>query len=75
MLGLRHPLNLDQGCTLMFNQDSCELMGGGLPFRKIQFQHLNQSLVEPLICHLADRHASPLGHGQKGLLDVGVDCD
>ena len=49
--------------------------GSGLPFRKIQFQHLNQSLVEPLICHLADRHASPLGHGQKGLLDVGVDCD
>ena len=43
-------------------------VGGGLPFRQIQFVHLNQSGEEHLICYLSDRHASPLGHGQKGSL-------
>ena len=47
-------------------------MGVGLS-RSIQFLDLNQSDVEDLVCYLSDRLASPLGHGQKGSLDVGLD--
>ena len=49
--------------------------GGGLPFRQIQFLHLNQPGVQHLVRNLTSRHASSLGYGHKGAFDVGMDCD
>ena len=65
--GVKWPQELLQ----MFHPCSVLCIPWDLTLWPIQFMHLNQPGVEHLIRHLADRHASAIGHGHKGAFDVG----